>query len=156
METASGISLLNAPPLSVLMDQQLIENENKRADGEKVKTSYIEQQLFAVGCSATAEGLTLYPIDISVHLDTPTAGKFFLSSIERVVTSFLKANRSLKAPRRVSCTIARLSPHRRDEPVQAVEPAAKKPRLSHSQPILRDLAVEVEHFAQLLSEAIID
>jgi hypothetical protein len=75
LEKVSDISLLNAPPVSVLMDQQLIENETKRADGEKVKTSYIEQQFFAVGCSATTEGLTLYPIDISVHLDTPTAGK---------------------------------------------------------------------------------
>ena len=40
------------------------------------------------------------------------------------------------------------------------EPATKKPRISDngdsspSSPNLRDLSVEVEHFAQLLSEAI--
>ena len=75
LESVNGVSLLNAPLLTVLMDQQLIENETKRADGEKVKTSYIEQQLFSVGCSATADGLTLYALDVAVHLDTPTAGK---------------------------------------------------------------------------------
>ena len=75
LEKVDGVTLLHAPPIAVLMDQQLIEKETKRADGEKVKTSYIEQELLAVACSATAEALTLYPIDISVHLDTPIAGK---------------------------------------------------------------------------------
>ena len=74
-----GIKLLNAPPLSVLLDQQQIEKEKKRADGEKVKSSYIEQHLFAVGCSATKEGLTLYPMDVSVHLDNPVSGKICIS-----------------------------------------------------------------------------
>ena len=75
LDRVDGVTLLNAPPLSVLLDQQLIETESKTADGEKKKTSYIEQHLFAIGCAATPECLTLYPIDISVHLDTPVAGK---------------------------------------------------------------------------------
>lgn len=77
LDRVDGVTLLNAPPLSVLLDQQLIENESKTADGEKKKTSYINQHLFAIGCAATPESLTLYPIDISVHLDTPVAGKSF-------------------------------------------------------------------------------
>lgn len=138
LDKVDGVSLLNAPPLSVLLDQQLIENEKKRADGEKIKTSYIEQQLFAVGCSATAEGLTLYPIDISVHLDTPIA-----------------------APRRVNSNLAKLSPPpNEDVATNRMEPAPKRQKLSENggtsgaSPKLRDLPDEVEHFALLLSEAI--
>lgn len=69
-----GIELLPAPPLSVLLDHQLIETETKTTDGDKKKTSFIEQNLFAIGCTATMECLTLYPVDVTVQLDTPISG----------------------------------------------------------------------------------
>ena len=75
-----GIKLIPSPPLSVLLDQQLIENESQSLDGEKKKTSYLEQQLFGVGCSSTADALTLYPLDITVVLDNPVAGKLLTPS----------------------------------------------------------------------------
>mgnify|MGYP005845856475 CR=1 FL=1 len=82
LNTIDGAPLLPAPLLSILLDHRLIENETRTTDGEKKKTSYIEQQLFAIGCSATDQGLTLYPMDVTVHLDTPISGTF------RVFVSF--------------------------------------------------------------------
>jgi hypothetical protein len=77
------------------MDHQLIENEIKTSDGEKKKTSYIEQQIFAIGCTATAEGLTLYPIDLTVHLDTPIAGMTRALSVPSFQGDILRFSYSL-------------------------------------------------------------
>jgi hypothetical protein len=76
LTSVDGIKLLPAPPLSVLLDQQLIENELHSLDGEKKKTSYLEQQLFGVACSSTPDALTLYPLDMSVVLESPVAGNY--------------------------------------------------------------------------------
>lgn len=132
-----GVPLLNAPPLSVLLDQQLMENESKTADGEKKKTSYIEQQLFAIGCAVSAENLTLYPMDISVHLDTPVA-----------------------APRRVNSVLVKLKAVvDEDESPNDVYPA-KRQKISVDNgrttagPRMQELSAEVERFATLLSNEI--
>lgn len=144
MDKVDGVSLLNAPPLSVLLDQQLIENESKTADGEKKKISYIEQQFFAIGCAANPENLTLYPIDISVHLDTPVA-----------------------APGRVHSSLASLKPLPPDDELalsgSKAGNSAKRRKImpdengsSASYPKLQELCEEVERFALLLSNEIDD
>ncbi|CAB9497839.1 expressed unknown protein [Seminavis robusta] len=133
LDSVDGISLLPAPPVSVLMDQQLIENESKSVDGEKKKTSYIQQQLFGVGCSSTPEALTLYPLDLSVTLDSP-----------------------ISAPRRVSASLAKLKPEETTEP-QPISKIAKLEEGNGSSsprpPKLQDLSAEVERFALLLTDA---
>lgn len=162
MEKVEGVSLLNAPPLSVLLDQQLIENEKKSADGETIKTSFIEQQLFAIGCSATADGLTLYPIDISVRLDSPIGGKlsnslttfFLLTLVFQGLNSFSTAT---KAPQRLSSKIVKLGrPPSDDVVMKEMEPktSVNGNSVPGSPPNLRELSEEVEHLAFLLSEAI--
>jgi len=89
LASVDGVSLLNAPPLSVLLDQQLIENETKSSDGEKKKSSYVEQHLFSVSCAATPERLTLFPIDVVVHLDSPIAG---MSASQPVLLNLVVVN----------------------------------------------------------------
>jgi hypothetical protein len=57
-----------------MLDQQLIETSTTTSDGEKKKASYLEQSHFAVACSMD-DALTLFPLDIDVKLDSPSAGK---------------------------------------------------------------------------------
>jgi hypothetical protein len=71
-----GVSFLPAPPVSIMLDQQLIETSSATSDGEKKKISYLEQSLFAIGCCMD-DGPTLVPLDISVKLDSPSAGKYW-------------------------------------------------------------------------------
>ena len=133
-----GIALLPSPPLSVLLDQELIETETRGKDGERKKTSYIEQNLFAIGCTATTECLKLYPVDVTVHLDTP-----------------------ISAPRRVACSLVKLIAQPHQELVMnggTDEKPAKRQKVSDDEkscvaPQIQDLHLEVERFAMLLSDA---
>jgi hypothetical protein len=70
-----GVSFLAAPPVSIMLDQQLIETSSATSDGEKKKISFLEQSLFAIACCMD-DGPTLVPLDISVMLDSPSAGKY--------------------------------------------------------------------------------
>ena len=76
IETVEGISFLPAPPVSLLVDQQLIEKSSVTTDGEKKKQAYTEQELFGISCSVNADALTLYGTEMKVLLDTPSAGTF--------------------------------------------------------------------------------
>ena len=166
MDRVDGVALLNAPPLSVLLDQQLIENESKTADGEKKKTSYIEQHLIAIACASTAENLTLYPIDISVHLDTPVAGKasaWFESPRRYRLSSHFKSSPFHAAPRRVHSSLAELKPLPADDDAMNgsdVGYPAKRKKISDdngsatASPRMQELSAEVERFATLLSNEI--
>lgn len=71
----NGVDFVPAPPLSVLGDQNLIETASRTSDGEKMKQAHTEQELFGICCSVGDEGLTLYGLDVTVQLDTPTSGK---------------------------------------------------------------------------------
>jgi hypothetical protein len=154
LTSVDGIKLIPAPALSVLLDQQLIEKESQSLDGEKKKTSYLEQQLFGVGCSSTPDALTLYPLDMSVVLDNPVAGTFLRSFfVERYCSS--NADKQLllcEAPRRVSASLAKLQP---TDEVRVSEPVAKRQKVEEnggtSTPKLQELSAEVERFATLLS-----
>jgi hypothetical protein len=68
-----GINLLGAPPVSILMGQELVEISVMKTDGVSTKTSYIDQSLFSLACAASDDALSLFPFDISVKLESPTA-----------------------------------------------------------------------------------
>jgi hypothetical protein len=76
VDTLEGISFLPAPPVSLLVDQQLVEKNSVTTDGEKKKQAYTEQELFGISCSVDGDALTLYGTEMKVLLDTPNAGKF--------------------------------------------------------------------------------
>ena len=75
MEDTNGIRFLATPPLSILVDQELVERSETNRDGERKKDAHTTQELFAITCSVNNDGLTIYPIDIKVRLDTPSSGK---------------------------------------------------------------------------------
>jgi len=67
-------SLLPVPPVSVLIDHQLVDTSHTTSDGVTKKISYLDQTLFGAMCSVDkVEGLTLFPLDIRIRLDSPAA-----------------------------------------------------------------------------------
>jgi hypothetical protein len=58
-----------------MLDQQLIETSAATSDGERKKISFLEQSLFSIAC-CMEDGPTLIPLDISVKLAAPSAGKY--------------------------------------------------------------------------------
>ncbi|KAL7580939.1 hypothetical protein ACA910_005756 [Epithemia clementina (nom. ined.)] len=73
LESASGINLFPTPPLSILVDQQIMETTRSSSDGGSLKKCSLHQTLFALSFAHTNETLTIYPLHINVHLDTPSA-----------------------------------------------------------------------------------
>ena len=71
-----GISFLQAPPLSLLIDQTLTETASRTSDGEKMKQAHTTQEFFGICCSVGDDGLTLHGVNVTVQLDTPTSGKY--------------------------------------------------------------------------------
>ena len=74
IESIEGLNnLLQAPPISVLLDQQeVVETRKSTSEGVK-KASYIEQSLYSVACAVSPDGPVVLALDIVVKLDTPTA-----------------------------------------------------------------------------------
>jgi hypothetical protein len=70
-----GIQFLPTPPVSLLVDQERIERSEITRDGEKKKQAYLLQELFGICCAVNGDALTLYPIEIKVHLETPSSSK---------------------------------------------------------------------------------
>jgi hypothetical protein len=76
LENLNGIKFIPVPPLSILVDQRLVEKSSTTADGEKKKQAHTEQELFGISCSVNGDALTLYATELKVHLEFPSAGKF--------------------------------------------------------------------------------
>lgn len=68
-----GNVLIEAPPISVLLDQEIAETINVATDGSSKKTSYIEQSLFSICCSIVDDGVVLIPHEINVNLESPAS-----------------------------------------------------------------------------------
>lgn len=148
--------------MNILLDHRLIESETKSLDGEKKRTSYIEQELFAVCCNATADGLTLYPVDVTVHLDTHISGTCLKDHVI-LISLALRLNlfSSDTAPRRISCSLIQLKQLKnddeatvngtRDQVTDRAQISSNKPSASFS---VQDLSVEVERLALLMSDAL--
>lgn len=73
MESIDGINLLGAPPVSILMGQELVETSILKSDGVSVKTAYADQSLFSIACAVNEDVLSLVPLDMNVKLESPTA-----------------------------------------------------------------------------------
>ena len=71
-EEVDSTELLRSPPISILMDQQVVASSKSSSDGGLKKASCIEQSIFAMACSATETCLQLYPFEVDVSLDSPT------------------------------------------------------------------------------------
>ena len=74
VEPLNGLHFLATPPLTILLDQHMVENTVRTTDGEKRQKTHCEQEFLGVTCSANDEGVTLYGLEIEVHLDTPNSG----------------------------------------------------------------------------------
>jgi hypothetical protein len=72
----NGFSFLAAPPLSLLIDQEMIETTERTSDGDKTQKIYAEQELFGTCCSVGDEALTLIGIKANMKLDTPSSSKY--------------------------------------------------------------------------------
>ena len=73
IESINGINLLGAPPVSILLGQDLIETSVMKSNGVSTKTSYLDQSLFSMACAVSDDGLCLFPLDVNVKLESPTA-----------------------------------------------------------------------------------
>lgn len=73
VEDVDGYKMLPAPPIAVLMNQQLTESYQSTSDGVNKKLTHIDQSLFAVTCAVDKTALTIFPLAISIKLDSITA-----------------------------------------------------------------------------------
>ena len=133
-------ALLPVPPLSILLDQQLAETSQTTSDGVNKKTSYLDQTLFGATCSVDKDGgLTLYPLDIRIRLDSPTAGTFAIlrklannstdfQTIYYCISMTIRAHTKAPflahsaVPQRTSCTLSAFK-----KPPATTTPATMKP-----------------------------
>jgi len=137
LQPLEGIDFLAAPPISILIDQELVETATRTSDGTNKKTLYIDQSLFSIACAVNDEKLTLFPLNISAKLDTPFAFPHVLSctllQFNKVVDWNGQANGDMHRPslQEDSCT-------RGDSEMAA----------------MRDIMEEMGRFAELLFDAI--
>lgn len=73
-------TILPAPPVSVLRDQQLVEVETQTTDGVAKKSAHIQQTLFSLVVSATEENLTLVPLAVTMQLHSPSTSPIRVSA----------------------------------------------------------------------------
>jgi hypothetical protein len=65
--------MLSTPPIGIVLDQRVIENNQNASDGVNKKVTSIEQSLFAFTCSVDDSALKIIPLDITVKLDSISA-----------------------------------------------------------------------------------
>lgn len=74
-DKSNGKTFLAAPPLSLLIDQHMIETTQRTSDGDKTQKIYIEQELFGTCCAVDDAALTVYGLKLHTRLDTPSSGR---------------------------------------------------------------------------------
>lgn len=124
---------LLAPPLSLLIDQHIIETTARTSDGDKVTRSHTEQELFGVCCSADEAGLVLYGVSILVRLESPIA-----------------------TPVRTKLSLIPLKKLKEKDAVHSSPPPSKRTKFGEESDVSGslDLMEEVQHFATVLSETL--
>lgn len=127
-ESVNGASLLNAPPVGLVLDQQMVETSSTTMDGVTKKKNHIKQSMFALSCTATEMGVTMVPLEIEVVLESPG------SPVERKKLEIIEFRYTPK-----------------EGEIQNGEPPAKKSRIESSDE--DDLATlqEVDFFAEVVS-----
>mmetsp|Transcript_23496 Transcript_23496/g.65361 ORF Transcript_23496/g.65361 Transcript_23496/m.65361 type:complete len:869 (-) Transcript_23496:36-2642(-) len=73
IDSMPGFSFFPTPPLSIVVDQQLIETSRTSSDGVSIKKSYLQQKLMGITFATSDQQLTLYPLDITVTIDNPSS-----------------------------------------------------------------------------------
>lgn len=69
------VTFLATPPLSVLLDHQLVETSQTTSDGIHKREAHLVQTLFSTLCAVSDSSLILYPLDVRIKLNSPTSGK---------------------------------------------------------------------------------
>lgn len=145
-----GLAFLAAPPLSLLVDQKVVESSLTTSDGDRVKSTFIEQELFGICCTVDdTKGLTLYGAEVKVKLDSPISIPVRTAfSLAAFVDDYATSTELGAAG---SHGIGMNGSH------EEMEPAAKRPKLNGSgdtadPPI--DIKVEAGRFASMLSQTL--
>jgi hypothetical protein len=128
-----GRDFLPLPPLCILVDQNIVETTSRTSDGEKITRIHTEQELFAVFCSASDAGLTIYGATIFVRLESPTAIP--------VRTSLALTHFAVSSPD--------IDPEENN-----AAPPSKRARREGGDAAVVDLMNEVERFAAILSDTL--
>jgi hypothetical protein len=64
------------PPISVLLEQELVETSSVLQDGVSKKECHLSQSLFALACSIIDDqGVLFYALNVQVKRDSPSAGE---------------------------------------------------------------------------------
>ena len=71
-----GTKLLNTPPISILLGQEMSDVTTTSMDGVTKKDRSLHQFLFAISCLANENGIKLVPMEIEVVLDSPVSPVF--------------------------------------------------------------------------------
>jgi hypothetical protein len=126
-----GCDFLPTPPLSILVDQNMVETTSRTPDGEKVTETHTEQELFGVFCSANDSGVTLYGATILARLASPTAIPVRTNVL---LTTFTSSSPSI------------------DSDEKDAIPPSKRARTDDCPSTMVDLMDEVERFALVISK----
>jgi hypothetical protein len=67
------ISFIAAPPIAIVVDQAIVQDQTVAPDGICRKSSHVDQLLLGFTCSVADEGVCIYPADIEMTLPSPSA-----------------------------------------------------------------------------------
>lgn len=68
-----NVTLINAPPLAIIVDQEIVQDQTVTSDGIARKSSHVDQILVGFSCSSSDDGVCIYPLDIEMMLPSPSA-----------------------------------------------------------------------------------
>jgi hypothetical protein len=69
------------PPLSIIMNQQLVEHNFTDTNGEQSSAIKLERELSGIIASISREALTLHLLDITCQVDSVVAGRLFFFNL---------------------------------------------------------------------------
>jgi hypothetical protein len=84
IDTVDGYVFVKAPPIGIMLGQEMIETTIKKSEGVSAKKHHLEQSLLSFTSAANDDGLTIFPFSISVKLESPA------SFVERTAVSMME------------------------------------------------------------------
>lgn len=85
VDPQDGVTFLAAPPVGVMLGQEIVESQKATTDGVIKKSSFLQQSFFALSCSVDTASVILYPLEISMTLFSPTSGKCDKKEVDNVL-----------------------------------------------------------------------
>ncbi|KAL3942036.1 MAG: hypothetical protein SGBAC_003697 [Bacillariaceae sp.] len=135
LNKSNGKKFLATPPLSILIDQHMIETTQRTSDGDKTQKIYTQQELFSTCCVVDDAALLVYGLTVNTKLDTPSS-----------------------APERTSWELKSLRSGPQLVPMEAEDARpTKRARVEETRNggvAVHDMAEEVEYFASILSHTL--